>query len=106
MKIFKKLYTISVTACGGDGTVGWILSVMDKMEFGTDSRGRDRRPAIAIIPLGTGNDLSRSLEWGGKYREKPLRKVVMDIAKVNGAAYLAINSWKPRTILPPSLLCC
>ena len=56
---------------------------MDKMEFGTDSRGRDRRPAIAIIPLGTGNDLSRSLEWGGKYREKPLRKVVMDIAKVN-----------------------
>ena len=78
---------------------------MDKMEFGTDSRGRDRRPAIAIIPLGTGNDLSRSLEWGGKYREKPLRKVVMDIAKVIGAAaYLAINSWKPRTILCTHLL--
>lgn len=74
---------LRIIACGGDGTVGWILSVMDKMEFGTDSRGRDRRPAIAIIPLGTGNDLSRSLEWGGKYREKPLRKVVMDIAKAD-----------------------
>ena len=42
---------------------------------------RGRRPAIGIIPLGTGNDLSRSLNWGGKYRDKPLRKVLIDIAK-------------------------
>ena len=63
--------------------MGWILSVMDEMEFGVDSRGRDRRPCIAIIPLGTGNDLSRSLEWGGKYRDKPLRKVLIDIAKAD-----------------------
>ena len=97
------MYTISVTACGGDGTVGWILSVMDKMEFGTDSRGRDRRPAIAIIPLGTGNDLSRSLEWGGKYREKPLRKVVMDIAKVN---LLSIHGSPGPYYVPTFLLCC
>ena len=65
-------------ACGGDGTVGWILSVMDSMK---SSFPRGRRPAIGIIPLGTGNDLSRSLNWGGKYRDKPLRKVLIDIAK-------------------------
>ena len=41
------------------------------------------RPAIGIIPLGTGNDLSRSLNWGGKYRDKPLRKVLIDIAKAD-----------------------
>ncbi|QQP56742.1 Diacylglycerol kinase, partial [Caligus rogercresseyi] len=40
-------------------------------------------PAIGIIPLGTGNDLSRSLNWGGKYRDKPLRKVLLDIAKAD-----------------------
>ena len=97
------MYPISATACGGDGTVGWILSVMDKMEFGTDSRGRDRRPAIAIIPLGTGNDLSRSLEWGGKYREKPLRKVVMDIAKVN---LRSIHGSPGPYYVPTFLLCC
>ena len=79
----KVLLVCSASACGGDGTVGWILSVMDEMEFGVDSRGRDRRPCIAIIPLGTGNDLSRSLEWGGKYRDKPLRKVLIDIAKAD-----------------------
>ena len=40
-------------------------------------------PAIAIVPLGTGNDLSRSLNWGGKYRDKPLRKVLLDIANAD-----------------------
>ena len=33
--------------------------------------------------MGTGNDLSRSLNWGGKYRDKPLRKVLIDIAKAD-----------------------
>lgn len=64
-------------ACGGDGTVGWILSAMDAMDYGRP------RPAIGIIPLGTGNDLSRSLYWGGKFRDKPLRKVLIDIKKAD-----------------------
>ena len=87
MKITEILFNIissllvihfNILACGGDGTVGWILSVMDSMK---SSFPRGRRPAIGIIPLGTGNDLSRSLNWGGKYRDKPLRKVLIDIAK-------------------------
>jgi diacylglycerol kinase (ATP) len=65
-------------ACGGDGTVGWILSTMDEMEL-----SKHERPAISIIPLGTGNDLSRSLNWGGKYRDKPLRKMLIDVAKAD-----------------------
>lgn len=73
----KRTDNLRIIACGGDGTVGWILSVMDSMTF---PRGR---PAIGIIPLGTGNDLSRSLNWGGKYRDKPLRKVILDIAKAD-----------------------
>lgn len=50
---------------------------MDSMSFPAGT------PAIGIIPLGTGNDLSRSLNWGGKYRDKPLRKVLIDIAKAD-----------------------
>jgi len=69
---------LRLIACGGDGTVGWILSVMDSMSFPPG-----QTPAIGIIPLGTGNDLSRSLNWGGKYRDKPLRKVLLDMAKAD-----------------------
>ena len=47
-------------------------------------------PAIGIIPLGTGNDMSRSLNWGGKYRDKPLRKVLLDMAK---ADVVYIDRW-------------
>lgn len=69
---------LRIIACGGDGTVGWILSVMDAMDIPPAER-----PAIGIIPLGTGNDLARSLSWGGKYRDKPLKKVLMDIANAD-----------------------
>jgi len=76
---------LRIIACGGDGTVGWILSVMDSMSFPSGTP-----PAIGIIPLGTGNDLSRSLNWGGKYRDKPLRKVLIDIAK---ADVVSMDRW-------------
>ena len=84
-----------VAACGGDGTVGWVLSVMDSMTF---PKGR---PAIGIIPLGTGNDLSRSLNWGGKYRDKPLRKVLLDIAK---ADVVHMDRWTLHVNIDSSLL--
>ena len=84
----------SLPACGGDGTVGWILSVMDALDLPRP------RPAIGIIPLGTGNDLARSLNWGGKYRDKPLRKVLLDIAK---AEVVELDRWSLKvTRLPYS----
>ena len=58
---------------------------MDSMSFPSGNP-----PAIGIIPLGTGNDLSRSLNWGGKYRDKPLRKVLIDIAK---ADVVSMDRW-------------
>ena len=73
--------------------MGWVLSVMDSMTF---PKGR---PAIGIIPLGTGNDLSRSLNWGGKYRDKPLRKVLLDMAKAD-VAYM--DRWTLKVDLDPT----
>ena len=49
---------VNVIICGGDGTIIWVVEEMvfagidvDKVVFG-------------VIPIGTGNDFSRTLGWG------------------------------------------
>lgn len=54
IEMFRKVPNTKLLVCGGDGSVGWLLSVLDKLHF-------DPRPPVSVLPLGTGNDLSRSL---------------------------------------------
>lgn len=51
--MFRKVGSqLRVLVAGGDGTVGWVLSTLDSLKWTT-------YPPIALMPLGTGNDLAR-----------------------------------------------
>jgi diacylglycerol kinase (ATP) len=70
---------------GGDGTVGWILDTIDKLRL-------DPKPEVGILPLGTGNDLSRVLGWGEVFSCSTPVNEIMD--KILKATAVDIDRWK------------
>lgn len=65
LTFFSSLESFRVLVCGGDGTVGWVLSAFDRLNLHTKCQ-------LAILPLGTGNDLARVLGWGHAFYDDTL----------------------------------
>merc|ERR1712223_28480 len=51
----------------------------------------DPPPAVGVLPLGTGNDLSRSLGWGGGYIDEPISKI---LSSLHTADSLLMDRWQ------------
>ena len=58
LRIFSRVPNVRVLVCGGDGSIQWILNTIE--DLGVDARAIP----VAVLPLGTGNDLARVLGWG------------------------------------------
>lgn len=69
--VFRNL---RIMVCGGDGTVSWIIATLEKMDL------KRKWPPIAILPLGTGNDLARIHGWGGGYNNESLIGILDQVA--------------------------
>ncbi|XP_050725765.1 diacylglycerol kinase eta-like isoform X3 [Eriocheir sinensis] len=57
LRLFKCFNPFRILICSGDGSVGWVLSEIDKIHMTNQCQ-------IGVLPLGTGNDLARVLGWG------------------------------------------
>jgi hypothetical protein len=72
LRAFSVFPRLRVLVAGGDGTVAAIINA----SLSLDS---DKRPPIAILPLGTGNDLARTLGWGGAADTDSLASYLVEV---------------------------
>lgn len=74
--MFARVENMRIICAGGDGTAGWVLSVLDMLE---DVIAKP--PPVGVIPLGTGNDLARCLNWGGGYEGEDIGGVLQELSR-------------------------
>jgi len=84
IQLYKRVPGVRFLACGGDGTVGWVLSVLDDIDVPSP-------PPVGVLPLGTGNDMSRTLGWGGGYTDEPISKILISLQH---ADIINIDRWR------------
>jgi diacylglycerol kinase (ATP) len=75
LRMYARVNKLRILVCGGDGTIGWVLSKLDELKEEIDIPS----PPIAVLPLGTGNDLARTLGWGGGYTDEPIEKIIRHV---------------------------
>lgn len=83
LRAFADFDRFRVLIAGGDGTVGWVLGAIDEL-------GLAQPPPIAILPIGTGNDLANELGWLSVLRNSTLTSIM---EKVQNAQSVTLDRW-------------
>ncbi|KAF4089052.1 hypothetical protein AMELA_G00062050 [Ameiurus melas] len=93
LRLFQKFVTFRILVCGGDGSVGWVLSELDKL-------GLHKQCQLGVLPLGTGNDLARVLGWGGLCDDDA--QLLQILEKLERATTKMLDRWSIMTYEVPT----
>ncbi|CAN1288406.1 Diacylglycerol kinase 2 [Linum perenne] len=92
LQLFSDVQYFRILVCGGDGTVAWVLDAIERHNF-------ESPPPVAVLPLGTGNDLSRVLQWGRGFKMAKRQGGLCTILhEVDHAAVTMLDRWKVNII--------
>lgn len=72
---FRDFSRFRILIGGGDGTFGWVLSVLEEAQDALQFKN----PPCALLPLGTGNDLARVLSWGPGYSGEKVLSILRSV---------------------------
>ncbi|KFK40260.1 hypothetical protein AALP_AA3G351100 [Arabis alpina] len=86
---------LRIMVAGGDGTVGWVLGCLGEL----NKEGK-AIPPVGVIPLGTGNDLSRSFGWGGSFPFAWRSAVKRTLHRASMGPVARLDSWKILVSMP------
>jgi Diacylglycerol kinase catalytic domain len=81
---------LRILVAGGDGTVVWILKTIQDL-------GLEPAPHVAVLPLGTGNDLALSFGWGNTLLDSWLKdheNTYNMLRRVAEAEPRTLDSWR------------
>ena len=85
---FRAMYLYGYSCVAGDGTVGWVLESIERLCLSPP-------PRLAVLPLGTGNDLARVLGWGdGSEAESQLGDGTRLLRRLEAAHPTTLDRWK------------
>uniref|UniRef100_A0A665UNQ8 Diacylglycerol kinase n=1 Tax=Echeneis naucrates TaxID=173247 RepID=A0A665UNQ8_ECHNA len=94
LRLFQKFVTFRILVCGGDGSVGWVLSELDKLNL-------HKQCQLGVLPLGTGNDLARVLGWGGLCDDDA--QLLQILEKLERATTKMLDRWSVMTYEVPTI---
>ncbi|XP_040281349.1 diacylglycerol kinase eta isoform X5 [Bufo bufo] len=95
LRLFQKFDNFRILVCGGDGSVGWVLSEIDKLSL-------HKQCQLGVLPLGTGNDLARVLGWGASCDDDTQLPQILE--KLERASTKMLDRWSIMSYelkLPP-----
>uniref|UniRef100_G3NM37 Diacylglycerol kinase n=1 Tax=Gasterosteus aculeatus TaxID=69293 RepID=G3NM37_GASAC len=85
LRLFQKFDTFRILVCGGDGSVGWVLSEIDALTL-------HKQCQLGVLPLGTGNDLARVLGWGSACDDDTQLPQILE--KLERASTKMLDRWR------------
>ncbi|OXB79812.1 UNVERIFIED_CONTAM: hypothetical protein H355_000974, partial [Colinus virginianus] len=116
LRLFQKFDNFRILVCGGDGSVGWVLSEIDKLSLHKQASVYIYIPLLrssligffliyvfiicfcvvfqcqlGVLPLGTGNDLARVLGWGGSCDDDTQLPQILE--KLERASTKMLDRW-------------